>query len=125
MEISSSNIINNFLYFLKTKLFMYFRKQKPGKNSLYFRKQNFLIFQEVAFRAQKMKKTHFGNTCYISEMELSGPKPTKLLFFKENPLGLFITVFQVFSFFTTAFYHCFSGVFIVDCICSCQKLSLS
>ena len=32
----------NFLYFLKRKLFLYFRKQKPWKNSLYFRKGNFL-----------------------------------------------------------------------------------
>ena len=34
------------LYFLKRKLFLGFRKRKPRKNSLCFRKRNFLIFSE-------------------------------------------------------------------------------
>ena len=33
-----------FLYFLKRKLSLYFGKWKPRKNSLYFKKRNFLIF---------------------------------------------------------------------------------
>ena len=74
-------ILRNFLYFLKRKLFLFFRKRNflkfqdtetPKKififqetelfyisgngTFLYFRKR--LIFQEVTFQAQKMKKTH-------------------------------------------------------------------
>ena len=40
-------IIRSFLYFLKRKLFLYFGRRKPRKNSLYFRKRNFLIIQET------------------------------------------------------------------------------
>ena len=43
-------------YFLERKLFFYFEKRKSRKNSLYFRKRNFLIFKEVTFRVQKIKK---------------------------------------------------------------------
>ena len=35
--------------FRKRKFFLYFGKQKPRKNSLYFRKRNFLIFQETSY----------------------------------------------------------------------------
>ena len=45
MELFSSNI-KKILYSLKRKLFLYFGKRKPEKNSLYFRKRNFLKFQE-------------------------------------------------------------------------------
>ena len=37
-------ILRNSLYFLKRKLFLYFRKWKPHKNFLYYRKENFLMF---------------------------------------------------------------------------------
>ena len=37
----------NFLYFLKRKLFLYFPKWKPRTDFLYFSKRNFLIFQEL------------------------------------------------------------------------------
>ena len=40
-------ILKNFSYFLKRKLFSYFRKQKPRKNFLYFLKRKlFLYFQK-------------------------------------------------------------------------------
>ena len=60
----------NSLYFLKRKLFLHFRKRKPGKTSLRFMKRNsfifqetespkkLFIFQEVTFRARKIKRTH-------------------------------------------------------------------
>ena len=35
-----------FLYFLKRKFFLHFSNQEPQINSLYFRKQNSLIFKE-------------------------------------------------------------------------------
>ena len=44
--LSSSNI-KIFFYILSKKLFLYFGKWKHWKNSLYFRKQNFLIFHET------------------------------------------------------------------------------
>ena len=40
------------------KLFVYFRKRKPRKISC-FKKQNFLIFQEVTLRARKIKRTNY------------------------------------------------------------------
>ena len=51
----------NFLSFLKKKLFLYFGKRKPGKDSLYFRKRKpkeLLTFQEVTFRARNIRKIH-------------------------------------------------------------------
>ena len=41
----NGNFEKNLLYFVKRKLFLYFRKRKPRKKSLYFRKRNFLIFR--------------------------------------------------------------------------------
>ena len=69
MEISYIFSKESFSSIQETELFLYFRKQKPRKNSLYFRKRNFfifhktetlkklLIFQEVVLRARKIKKT--------------------------------------------------------------------
>ena len=57
MKLSNSNIKKNLSYFLKRKLFLHLGKWKPRKKSLYFRKQNFLIFQEVTLRARKIKET--------------------------------------------------------------------
>ena len=72
-------ILRYFLYFLYRKLFLYFRKWKPRKNSLYFRKRNFLTFQEVSFLARKMKKKKKTQKKYLlfKEMERSSPKPKK------------------------------------------------
>ena len=47
-----------FLYFLKRKIFLYFGKRKSRQNFFCFGKLNFLIFQEVAFRPRKVKRTH-------------------------------------------------------------------
>ena len=47
--------IKIFLIFSQRKLFLYFRKQKLLKNLLYFRKQNFRIFQEELPKPQKPK----------------------------------------------------------------------
>ena len=43
-------ILKDFLYFLKRKLLLYFGKRKFRKNSSYFRKRNFLLFQETSGR---------------------------------------------------------------------------
>ena len=45
-KISFTLILKNFLNFLKGKFFLYFKTRNPRKNSLYFRKRNFLTFQE-------------------------------------------------------------------------------
>ena len=63
MKLSCSSI-KNFLYFLKRKIFLYFKNGDPKKIPyisgngafLYFRE--LLLFQEVTFQTRKMKKTH-------------------------------------------------------------------
>ena len=72
-------ILKIFLYFLKRKLFLYFGKMKLLKFFLYFRKRNFLIFQEVTFHAQKMKKL-----LIFWEKELSSSQLKNLLIFQEK-----------------------------------------
>ena len=54
IELSSPNI-KRFLIFSQKKAFLYVRKRKHQKNSLYFRKQNFLTFQEELPKPQKPK----------------------------------------------------------------------
>ena len=73
MKLSGSNV-KKFLIFSQRKTFLYFGKRKPRKNSLYFRKRNFLIFQEITFRAQKLKKAHSEKVSYISENGTFLPK---------------------------------------------------
>ena len=89
MKLSCSNFRN----------FLYFRNGNPEKKYLYFRKQNFFIFQEryiqnpgitelscsfgneaflsifqeVTFRAQKLKRTHSEKCLIFWEIELSRP----------------------------------------------------
>ena len=61
-------MLTDFLYFLKRKLFIYSGKRKPRKNSLYSKKRNFLIFQEIAFQAWKKKKNPlWRNFLYVGE----------------------------------------------------------
>ena len=61
-------MLTDFLYFLKRKLFIYSGKRKPRKNSLYSKKRNFLIFQEIAFQAWKKKKNPlWRNFLYFGE----------------------------------------------------------
>ena len=82
------------MYFLERKLLLYFRKQKSQKNSLRLRELNFfyisgngnpkklLIFQEVTFRAQMMKKTTLKMFLIFREMDLSSSGIKKLLTFQ-------------------------------------------
>ena len=73
MELFSPSSKNEKIYPYKN--FLYFRKRSPGKTSyifkrklfLYFgkRKRNFLIFQEVTFRARKVKRTYSQKAAYI------------------------------------------------------------
>ena len=64
-------------YISQKRAFLIFSKTETPKISLYFRKQNFLIFQEVTFRARKVFLIY-------REMELSSPKLKKLLIFQEE-----------------------------------------
>ena len=64
----------NYLYFRKQN-FLYFRKRKPPENFLYFRKHDYLLFQEVTFRAQKAKEDSPRKKFLIfQEMEVSTSK---------------------------------------------------
>ena len=63
-------IIIILIYFLKRKLFFYFRKQKPWESFLlYFRKLH--ILREVTFRAEKINIYLY---IYISKRELAKPE---------------------------------------------------
>ena len=70
--------LKDFLYFLKRKPSLNFRKKKLQKKSLCFGKRNFFIFQEVTFHAPKIKRTHSG------KIELSSPNVKKLLIFQDG-----------------------------------------
>ena len=84
MKLYSSKI-KKFLKFFQRKLFLYFRKRKPRKNSLYFRKQNFLIFQEATFQDQKnFLKNTLKKLFIFQEMQLGSPKLRKLIIFQEK-----------------------------------------
>ena len=91
--------LTNFLYFLKRKTLFYFEKHKSRKNSLYLRKQNFLIFQEAFHNFPRSKneknfsektfcilrnetfQTHAYKTSYISGGKLQNLKIKKFVFF--------------------------------------------
>ena len=98
-------ILRNFLYFLKRKVFYIsgsgqippppLRKKKKKKKKKKEEKKPYisgdgnpkklLIFQEVTFRAQKIKKAHSEKKLLMfQEMELSSSKPKKLLIFQEE-----------------------------------------
>ena len=75
------------LYFQETNFFLYLRKGIcPGITELSYISGNkafsysSLIFQDVTFRARKMKKP----TIIFQEMELSNSKIKKLLTFQER-----------------------------------------
>ena len=59
-------------YIFKRKLFLYFGKRKPRKKSLCFtkRKRNLLIFEEVTFRARKVKRIYSQKAAYILGNEI-------------------------------------------------------
>ena len=79
----------------QNETFLYSRKRKPRKNSLYFRKLNFFIFRETEalkiflyFRRElscsKNEKTHSYSVFIFWEVELSRPKLKKHLLFQEG-----------------------------------------
>ena len=134
------------LYFLKRKLFyisgnetfLYFRKRKPRKNpsisgnrTFTFRKmetpEKVLIFQETAtgnpnFTGSKNKKKPLlKNISYLGKWNFLAPS-LKTPFLGRTSQDFSSLFLQGFSFFTADFYHCFSSVFIVDCIFSCHQL---
>ena len=80
----------NFLVLILRNIFWYFKKGKPKKNSLYFRKWNFLISHETFhtsgsnFRAPKMQKTPCDKTFYISKHFL--PPSLKTFFYFRREL---------------------------------------
>ena len=95
--------------------FLLLRKLKPRKNYLYFRKLNFLvfqeryiqnpditelyyisgneafcslIFQEATFRAQKIKRTHSEKSSYISRNGTFSSKLKKIFMFQERTCNI-------------------------------------
>lgn len=132
MELSSSNIFSKesfsciskvseiFLIIQETKIssgnFLYFRKLKKWNK---WTLKNFLVFLEMEVCTPNLKKKLlliFG--------ELLRAFHCCFFWCFHYPLLIFTTVFGVFSIFNTDFYHCFSFVSIIDCICSCHQLFL-
>ena len=68
MKLSGSNI-KKFLTFSQNKAFLTFEETETLRNFIVFQQTNGnfkkLIFQEVTFHAQKMKKTHSYNVSYV------------------------------------------------------------
>ena len=105
-KISSKESSYTFLYFGKwnflvlifsQKLFLYFGKRKPRKSYLYFRKWNFSLFQEVNFRARKIKintlkkllAPSLKNLLYFRR-KLAKPQAKKISYFLRNSKHKFI-----------------------------------
>ena len=60
----------NFWYFLQRKLYLYFGKGNPEKNSLYFRKRNFLIIRKRYIQNPVILRTlTYSEHCQISMMK--------------------------------------------------------
>ena len=91
MELSSSNI-KNVLYFLKRKLFLYFRKRKPPKKLFIFQEvelsyisgnrnpKKLFIFQKITLQAQKIKKTTLKNFLYFRKQDFLTPNLRNYLY---------------------------------------------
>ena len=69
-----------FLISSQKKLFLYFRKPNPRKNSLYFTKRNFLIFREMELSSHKIKNL------FTFQEELPKPQKPKFLIFLQKKL---------------------------------------
>ena len=93
----NGNFEKNLLYFVKRKLFLYFRKRKPRKKSLYFRKRNFLIFRERYIQGLYISSTTsifgtlvhskpeaYSKHCQTSKMESFSFNIKKYLIFQET-----------------------------------------
>ena len=131
-------ILRNFLYFLKRKLFLYFRKRNfcyisgngnlakiiyiSGNGTLlYFRKRKpynsyYIIFQETKTpilgsncpSTTSKKKPLLKSFLYFGKKNFLAPS-LKNYFFRRTPQGFSSLFFQGFPFFNTNFYHCFLG----------------
>ena len=83
-------------FFLEKKLFLYFGNQKPRKNTLHLRKQNFLIFQETSYirilsELEKLKTPTSEKFLIFRKMKLSSPKFKKTFYFyKFLKINLYI-----------------------------------
>ena len=149
MELSSPTIKNPLIFLQIKKLF--FRKWNFLKNFLYFPKRGnfpdsenkkstlkkFILFWEMELSSLKLKKLIYflkKKISYISGGNFLSLKIKSLFlkcfFFRRTPKG-FLPLFFFFFFEGEGFilgvfifYHCFLGVFIVDCIFSSHKLFL-
>ena len=89
----------NFLYFLKRKLFLYFGKQKPRENCLYFKKRkpekNSLYFRKRNFSyilgKEYSEPCHNGTILIFQEMNIQHPG---FFFQKWRFLPLYFFIFQ-------------------------------
>ena len=95
----NGNFENKLLYFVKRKLFLYFRQRKPRKKSLYFRKRNFLIFRERYIQNPYISSTTsifgtlvhskpetYSKHCQTSKMKSFRFNIKKFLIFQETIL---------------------------------------
>ena len=95
MALSCSNI-KNFLYFPKRKLFLYFGKQEPWKNSLHFRKRkstliNFLYFRNnfPSSKSEKKQQNKQILKCflYFGKWNFLAPNLKNFLCFRNELKG--------------------------------------
>ena len=139
MELSSSNIKKLLIFSQKKAIsgngtFLYFRKRRPWKKS-YIRENGnpvkiiyisgngaflyiswnwhpikLLIFKEITFRAQKIKRNHSSKISYILGNWSFSPKLKKLFF--GEPLKVFHNCFLRCFYFSPLIFTSFLGVFI-------------
>ena len=94
--------LTNFWYFLKRKLYLYFGKRNPEKNSLYFRKQNFLIFQKTNLIISKryiQNPVIFRTLTYSEHCQISMVKWLQkwLLFYIPGNEAFLSNIFLIFQ----------------------------
>ena len=78
-------ILRNFLHSLKRKLFLYFGKRKPRKNSLCLRKRNFFYISWTNFPRSKKEKTPWKNfLLYLRKWNFQAPSLKIVLYFRRE-----------------------------------------
>ena len=77
--LQETETLKKFLLFSQKKDFLIFWEKRSPKHSLYFRKQNFLIFQETLKKLSETKK--WKKASYISGGNLQSLKMKNFLYF--------------------------------------------
>ena len=89
MKLSVLNIKNFFIFsqknlYIYIYIYIYVSGKGNPRNLLYSMRQNFLIFQEVAFWGRKTEKPTLENVLIYQELELSSPKFKTHFIFQEK-----------------------------------------